>query len=70
MKPYLFENSRLHERYISSTGKQLLKFQSSTVPETSGSRTPRRLLNSEFGGIMLHYNIDNYLSTWCNISET
>jgi len=70
MKPYLFEDSRLHGCYITSTGKQLLKFQRSTVPQPSGSRTPRRLLNSEGGGTMLLYNIDIYQSTRCNISET
>jgi hypothetical protein len=60
MKPYLFEDSRLHGRYIIPTGKQLLKLQKSTVPQTSGSRTPTRLLKPEGGGIMLLNNIDIY----------
>jgi hypothetical protein len=68
MKPYLFQESWLHGRYISSTGKQLLKLQKSTVPQTLGSRTSRRLLNPEVGGNILLHKIDIYHSTRCNIS--
>jgi hypothetical protein len=67
---FLFENSKLQGCYTMSAGKQLLKFQRSIVPPSSGSSTPTRLLDREGGGSMLLHNVGIYQSTWCNISET
>jgi hypothetical protein len=64
------ENSRLQGCYTTSAGKQLLKFQRSIMPPPSGSSTPRRLLDHEYGGTMLLYNLGTYNSTWCNIEAT